>query len=133
MTLISKEDAIEAVMSADPKDREYHYYKHIAVKVLEEIPSALTEKIAIKFLQDSGWIPNHDKEIGNPSMLVRCKDCRFAEKGTNLSVEETDEGTPRNYIDWIKCRNYDIHKGFARYVGDDDYCSWGERKGGDEV
>ena len=36
----------------------------------------LTEEIAIEFLQDSGWLPNHDKEIGNPSMVVRCKDCR---------------------------------------------------------
>lgn len=38
--LISRADAIEAVESANPKDKEYHYYKHFAVEALEEIPSA---------------------------------------------------------------------------------------------
>ena len=38
--LISRADAIEAIQTAEPKDREYHYYKHFAVKVLEELPSA---------------------------------------------------------------------------------------------
>ena len=40
--LISRADAIEAVESADPKDREYHYYKHIAIGVLSALPSAET-------------------------------------------------------------------------------------------
>ena len=48
----------------------------------------LTEEIAIEFLQDSGWLPNHDKEIGNPSMVVRCKDCRHAHE-CHKSVQYT--------------------------------------------
>jgi len=37
---ISRADAIEAIASAEPKDNEYHYYKHFAIKILSEIPSA---------------------------------------------------------------------------------------------
>ena len=40
MTLISQADAIKAVESANPKDKEYHYYKHIAVEALKSLPSA---------------------------------------------------------------------------------------------
>ena len=38
--LISRVDAIEAIASAEPKNNEYHYYKHIAIKNLSELPSA---------------------------------------------------------------------------------------------
>jgi len=38
--LISRADAIEAVESANPKDKQYHYYKHIAVDALSALPSA---------------------------------------------------------------------------------------------
>jgi len=59
--LISRADAIEAVMSADPKDNEYHYYKHIAVKVLNALPSAeatgaLDDAIA-KYVADGYMLP----------------------------------------------------------------------------
>lgn len=50
--LISRADAIEAIASAEPKDNEYHYYKHIAIKILSEIPS--TEQ------KTGEWISNHD-------------------------------------------------------------------------
>ena len=42
--LISRADAIEAIASAEPKDNEYHYYKHIAIKILSEIPSIEVEQ-----------------------------------------------------------------------------------------
>lgn len=42
--LISRADAIEAVASAEPKDKEYHYYKHIAVDALSALPSAENSK-----------------------------------------------------------------------------------------
>lgn len=58
--------------------------------------------------------------------VVRCKDCRHAEHGTMMAMEEKDK-TPRHYFDWIKCHNYDIHKG-VRFVKEDDFCSWGERR-----
>ena len=68
----------------------------------------LTEEIAIEFLQDSGWLPNHDKEIGNPSMVVRCKDCRhYVENGNgngNMVCLENGDGFEPN-----------------------DFCSYGER------
>ena len=40
----------------------------------------LTEEIAIEFLQDSGWLPNHDKEIGKtePSDLISRADAMGA-------------------------------------------------------
>lgn len=58
--------------------------------------------------------------------VVRCKDCRYAEHGTMMVMEEKDK-TPRHYFDWTKCHNYDLHKG-VRFVNDDDFCSWGERR-----
>lgn len=58
--------------------------------------------------------------------VVRCKDCRFAEHGTMIDLEEAEK-TPRHYLDWIKCHNYDIHKG-VRFVEEDDFCSWAERR-----
>lgn len=42
--LISRADAIGAIASAEPKDNEYHYYKHIAIKILSEIPSIEEDK-----------------------------------------------------------------------------------------
>ena len=70
----------------------------------------LTEEIAIEFLQDSGWLPNHDKEIGNPPMLVRCKDC----------------------IHW-KADNEVFELGFCcvfpqKWVAETFYCADGERR-----
>ena len=58
--------------------------------------------------------------------VVRCKDCRFAEHGTMIDLEEAEK-TPRHYLDWIKCHNCDIHKG-VRFVEEDDFCSWAERR-----
>ena len=60
----------------------------------------LTDEIAIEFLQDSGWLQKHDKEIGNPPMLVRCKDC----------------------IHW------DTDSHCDSYRRAEDFCSWGERR-----
>lgn len=38
--LISRADAIDAVFCANPIDKEYHYYKHIALDALNALPSA---------------------------------------------------------------------------------------------
>ena len=47
------------------------------------------------------------------SEIVRCRDCKWHKKGRN----EVDS--------WSICTEHNI---LAGYVGDDNYCSWGERK-----
>ena len=81
--------------------------------------------IALSQLEEYG-IGFAEKKRDDLVEVVRCKDCRFAEHGTAMEMGEINK-TPKHYIDWIKCHNYDRHKGVL-FVKDDDFCSYGERR-----
>ena len=98
----AKRMAIEA-LSADAEESVTLYATPKATYI-----RPLTEEIAIEFLQDSGWLPNHDKEIGNPLMVVRCKDCRYRNGKVNRKGFEVCDATGMD-------------------ITDNDYCSLGER------
>lgn len=72
--LISRADAIGAIASAEPKDNEYHYYKHIAIKILSEIPSTEVDSIQAEKCEDC--IHN-----GTNKDKITCKEC------TSIEVE----------------------------------------------
>lgn len=62
--------------------------------------------------------------------IVRCKDCRHGEHIQIPLWENRDiDKAPSQFHDFIKCHKFHI-KGFNEtlYLGDDDYCSHGERK-----
>ena len=62
--------------------------------------------------------------------VVRCKDCRHGEHIQIPLWENRDiDKTPSQFHDFIKCHKFHI-KGFNEtlYLGDDDYCSHGERR-----
>lgn len=66
--------------------------------------------------------------------IVRCKDCIHGEHIQISLWENRDiDKAPSQFHNFIKCHKFHI-KGFNEtlYVGDDDYCSYGERKGGVE-
>lgn len=121
---MTREEAIEYLVGMD----------------IESLADGLNEAVtmAIKSLsaeeeKENGTFVNRDNCSFNCNdsnrtlvKVVRCKDCKYAEHGTMIDLEEIDK-TPRHYIDWIKCHNYDIHKSL-RFVKEDDFCSWGERR-----
>lgn len=62
--------------------------------------------------------------------VVRCKDCRHGEHIQIPIWENRDiDKAPSQFHDFIKCHKFHI-KGFNEtlYLGDDDYCSRGERR-----
>ena len=62
--------------------------------------------------------------------VVHCKDCRHGEYIQIPLWENRDiDKTPSQFHDFIKCHKFHI-KGFNEtlYLGDDDYCSHGERR-----
>lgn len=62
--------------------------------------------------------------------VVRCKDCRHGEHIQIPIWDNRDiDKAPSQFHDFIKCHKFHI-KGFNEtlYLGDDDYCSWGERR-----
>lgn len=62
--------------------------------------------------------------------VVRCKDCRHGEHIQIPIWENRDiDKAPSQFHDFIKCHKFHI-KGFNEtlFLGDDDYCSHGERK-----
>ena len=65
---ISRADAIEAIANAEPKDNEYHYYKHIAIKILSEIPLIEVEPTQAEKCEDC--IHN-----GTNKDKITCKEC----------------------------------------------------------
>ena len=88
--LINRADAIEAIASAEPKDNEYHYYKHIAIKILSEIPSADVikfdfSKLSSEQLHDihrhsakasqGEWIKTMDGNGWNEWYVLKCPFC----------------------------------------------------------
>ena len=61
--------------------------------------------------------------------VVRCKDCIHGEHIQIPLWENRDiDKAPSQFHDFIKCHKFHI-KGFNEtlYLGDDDYCSYGER------
>lgn len=51
--LINRIDAIDAMFDANPIDKEYHYYKHIAIEALESVPSVeADDRLYIKVYAD---------------------------------------------------------------------------------
>lgn len=44
--------------------------KEVPVYETKEVPAAITEESAIKFLQNSGWIEKHDEELTNEDHLM---------------------------------------------------------------
>lgn len=62
--------------------------------------------------------------------IVRCKDCCHGEHIQIPLWENRDiDKAPSQFRDFIKCHKFHI-KGFNEtlYLGDDDFCSYGERK-----
>ena len=101
---------------------ECRYYPCDDIKVLEAIPSAEAEQVTGKLKKpcDSLLTGDSDEckeqksklESAEAVQVVRCKDCRY---------KELDGEITHFYL----CR---INE---RPVDDDDFCAWGERKGGD--
>ena len=79
---ISRADAIEAIASAEPKDAEYHYYKHFAIKILSEIPSIEVEPSlkAIKRQIDEHWYLDKPSTEVIQTQVEKCDEC--IHKGT---------------------------------------------------
>ena len=89
--LINRTDAIKAVISADPKDREYHYYKHFAVKALEETPSA-------EFSKDDLVLRKQVKELVNDMFYHVSKEGLLAEIKALPSAEAVSREDYHNLL-----------------------------------
>ena len=113
--LISRADAIEAIASAEPKDNEYHYYKHIAIKILSEIPS-------IKVEQTQAEKCDECIHKGTRKDKITCKECVSAEAvqgewiGYNADKEDwlRIDGTPI-FLVCDKCHGTVINNGSAHW------------------
>lgn len=138
--LISRADAIEAVRNL--MRNEDDWYIEAFAKAINALPSAEAE------FADLPDIPRayYERIVGNMAheintlkgqlesadavQVVRCKDCRHGEHIQIPLWENRDiEKAPSQFHDFIKCHKFHI-KGFNEtlYLGDDDFCSYGERK-----
>lgn len=84
--------------------------------------------IALSQLEEYG-IGFAEKKRDDLVEVVRCKDCRYGEHIQIPLWENRDiDKAPSQFHDFIKCHKFHI-KGFNEtfYLGDDDFCSCGER------
>ena len=101
------------------------------VELIDMAIEALSQPIVAKHFDiQSGYIYCSPQIAENVKVVVRCKDCRHGEHIQIPLWENRDiDKAPSQFHDFIKCHKFHI-KGFNEtlYLGDDDYCSHGERR-----
>ena len=121
MSLIDKDKAVSAIATylfvndairGGVKVADYKVFAETILKdvpVADAIPRDYYEKVVEELCR------KHTEEIASMPSVVRCKECKYWQ----------------DQAEWIAEVPICKRDGFVMIVGEDDYCSYGERKGDD--
>ena len=124
--LINRADAIEAIIAQRHKAElsDYNFALGLAEDAIRHLPSAETtcatcadRALCIMSAPDGRWKACKDyKPSAEAVQVVRCKNCRYYDK----------------YPTWSACTYWSGDPYEQARVDDNDFCSRGERKGGED-
>lgn len=128
---MTREEAIKYLIKPVATSTEIGEEKQKEFEAYDMAIEALSQPIVAKHFDiQSGYIYCSPQIAENVKVVVRCKDCRHGEHIQIPLWENRDiDKAPSQFHDFIKCHKFHI-KGFNEtlYLGDDDYCSHGERR-----